>query len=36
MFIIYCYSPTRFDRFCDHDQGIIQEYNNIQTIAQNA
>ena len=25
-FIIYCYSPTCFGRFCDHHQGVIQEY----------
>jgi len=26
--IIYYYSPTRFDRFCDLHQGVIQEYKN--------
>jgi len=27
--IIYYYTPTCFDRFCDLHQDVIQEYKNI-------
>ena len=31
-FIIYYYSSTCFGRFCEHYQGVTQEYKNIQQL----
>jgi len=31
-FIIYSHSPTRFDRFCDHHQGVVQKYKQNKNI----
>jgi len=34
-FVIYYYTATCFGRFCDHYQGVTQEYKKYTTVGQN-